>query len=203
MRRAERVAEAASLMGRFGERTGLSGDRTPRRDLWTDSFAVANTLALRDETGDEAFSRMALGLVDQVHAVLGRHRPDDARRGWLSGLAPSVALLHPTCGGLRIGKPLPERAAHEAFDERREWDRDGQYFHYLTRWMHALDQLARRTGNSRFNLWARELAEVAHRRFVSRTASGRLAMHWKMSIELDRPLGPRRGMPESARARIR
>ncbi len=180
-------------MRRFAERTGLEGQQRPRRYLWTDSFAVCNALALWDATGEEHFRRMALGLVEQVHRVLGRHRPDDARGGWISGLSEAEALQHPTCGGLRIGKALPERAPGEAFDERREWDRDGQYFHYLTRWMHALDQLSRRTGEARFNLWARELAEVAHRRFLSRTASGRLGMFWKLSIDLDRALVPSMG----------
>jgi hypothetical protein len=34
---------------------------------------------------------------------------------------------------LRIGKQLAERRPGERFDERLEWERDGQYFHYLTR----------------------------------------------------------------------
>jgi hypothetical protein len=45
-------------------------------------------------------------------------------------------------GGLRIGKPLKERGANEPIDESLEWDRDGQYFHYLTKWMHALCRAA-------------------------------------------------------------
>lgn len=40
---------------------------------------------------------------------------------------------HPTMGGLRIGKTLAERGPSEVFDENREWDRDGQYYHYLTK----------------------------------------------------------------------
>jgi hypothetical protein len=121
-----------------------------------------------------------------VHHVLGRHRADDAlRRGWLSGLGEAEGELHPTRGGLRIGKRLPERPPDAPFDERLEWDRDGQYFHYLTRWMHALDQVARWTREARFNTWARELAEVAHRSFTYGPPgrSGR-RMVWKMSIDL-------------------
>jgi hypothetical protein len=93
-------------------------------------------------------------------------------------------------GGLRIGKGLPERQADEPMDERLEWERDGQYFHYLTTWMHALDQTSRVTGDARFNTWARELAEVAHRAFV---AQDRRGMAWKMSIDLSRPLVPSMG----------
>ncbi len=47
---------------------------------------------------------------------------------------------------MRIGKPLNERKPSEPFDERLEWDRDGQYYHYLTKWMHALHQVGRLTG---------------------------------------------------------
>lgn len=193
MKREDRIPEARALMLRFASRTGIEGDEAPRRYLWTDAFAVCNALALWDATGEERFRSMALVLVDQVHGILGRHRPDDSRRGWVSGLPEDDALRHPTCGGLRIGKPLPERAADEAFDERLEWDRDGQYFHYLTRWMHALDQLARRTGDAQLNVWARELAVAAHRGFVGGPRSGRLAMVWKMSIDLSRPLVPSMG----------
>lgn len=182
------VAEAIALMAGFAERTGLSAAAPPRRYLWTDAFAVCNFLGLARATGEARWADLASRLIDQVHHTLGRHREDDARRGWLSGLADSEGEVRPTRGGLRIGKPLPERAAGEACDERLEWDRDGQYFHYLTRWMHALDQAARATRRPVFNLWARELAEAAHRGFTCARANGAPSMHWKMSIDLARPL---------------
>jgi hypothetical protein len=189
MSREQQIDEARALMLRFAERTGVEGEGAPRRYLWTDAFAVANAIALFEATGDAQFSRLALALVEQVHGVLGRHRPDDARRGWLSGLDDEVARQHPTCAGLRIGKPLPERTPNEAFDEWLEWNRDGQYFHYLTRWMHALDRVARFRGEAHYNVWARELFIAAHRGFVARgMASQPLRMYWKMSIDLSRPL---------------
>ena len=92
--------------------------------------------------------------------------PTIARRAGSAGSREREGEAHPTRGGLRIGKPLPERGADEPLDERLEWDRDGQYFHYLTKWMHALDQVARATGEPRFNVWARELADAAHRAFT-------------------------------------
>ena len=182
--------EAMALMAGFAERTGLSAERPRRRYLWTDAFAVCNLLGLARETGEGRFVRLALQLVDQVHHTLGRHREDDRRTGWISGLGERNGETHPTLGGLRIGKELPERGADEPFDERLEWDRDGQYFHYLTKWMHALDQLARATGQSRFSIWARELAQTAHRAFTYLPAEGATArrMYWKMSIDLSRPL---------------
>ncbi len=158
--------------------------RDPRkRYLWTDAFALCNYLALARATGDEGYLDHARRLIDAVHHVLGRHRADDVRTGWLSGLAAERGESQPTVGGLRIGKPLPERDPTEAFDEQLEWERDGQYFHYLTKWMHALDQAARWMQEPLLNRWARELADRAHRSFVRDSR-----MFWKMSIDLSRPL---------------
>ncbi|MBN1234582.1 MAG: hypothetical protein JW999_00860 [Methanotrichaceae archaeon] len=41
---------------------------------------------------------LSLSLVDQVHRTLGRHRDDDPRRGWISGLESREAEQHPTAG---------------------------------------------------------------------------------------------------------
>jgi hypothetical protein len=185
-----RTREAAALMAGFADRTGLTTTLPQKRYLWTDAFAVCNFLGLAHLTGEERYRHLALELVDRVHHTLGRHRDDAKRSGWLSRAGEREGESHPTRGGLRIGKALPERAPDEAFDERLEWDRDGQYFHYLTRWMHALDQVARATGQPRYNLWARELARTAADAFTyhRRGGSGTLGMYWKMSIDLTRPL---------------
>lgn len=181
-------ARAVALMQAFAERTGLIGGGPPRRYLWTDAFAVCNWLGLARTRGDERQLALAIALVEQVHDVLGRHRPDDARRGFLSGLPDELARAHPTRGGLRIGKPRPERRPGEPPDQDLEWERDGQYFHYLTKWMHALDQVARATGQAKYELWARELADAAHRAF---SRGSRLS--WKMSIDLSRAAVPSMG----------
>jgi len=184
-----RIREAAALMADFARRTGLEPGGPPRRYLWTDAFAVCNYLALERATGDERYGELASRLVEQVHHVLGRHREDDARSGWISGLGDQEGEAHPTRGGLRIGKELPERGPGDSMDERLEWDRDGQYFHYLTKWMHALDQMARASRQPRLNLWARELAEAAHDAFTYIPAGpAPRRMYWKMSIDLTRPL---------------
>ncbi|MCF8126715.1 MAG: hypothetical protein K9J51_10890 [Desulfotignum sp.] len=59
------------------------------------------------------------------------NREDDPRTGGISGLDEKKGKQHPTRGGLRIGKPLNERRSDEPFDQNLEWDRDGQYYHYL------------------------------------------------------------------------
>lgn len=181
------TGQAEELMRGFAVRTGLEGPGLARRYLWTDAFAVCNLLGLAETLGDPGLAVLARRLIDQVHGTLGRHRGDDPRGGWISGLGEEAGRAHPTAGGLRIGKPLPERGESEPFDSRLEWERDGQYFHYLARWMHALDTAARRTGDPRYAAWGCELAGAAAA-FVRRDEGGSLGMHWKMSIDLSRPL---------------
>jgi len=178
-----------SIMLDFAASTGLSGaSHEPRRYLWTDAFAVCNYLELYAQTGEQDFLHLALTLVDQVHQVLGEERKDSGRSGWLSRLDEEQGRRHPTCGGLRIGKNLNERQAHEAVDESLEWEQDGQYFHYLTKWMHALNRVSEVTSESIYNQWALELARVAHAAFCIPAKNGTKRMVWKMSIDLTRPL---------------
>ena len=189
MNEQETTAFVRDLMTDFAERTGLVGEQHPRRYLWTDAFAVCNFLALEHRTGDATYRELAQRRVDQVHHVLGRHRADDPRAGWISGLWEEEGERHPTKGGLRIGKALTERRPDEPVDERLEWDCDGQYSHYLTRWMHALARVGRVTAEPRFIGWAMELAETAVDRFsFGPKSDGPKRVVWKMSIDLSRPL---------------
>lgn len=116
---------------------------------------------------------------------MGRHRADDQRRGWISGLHEAEGTRHPTAGGLRIGKKLPERSASEPYDPDLEWERDGQYLHYLTKWLHALCRVSAVTGETRPAVWATELAEAAWRGFA--VDDGKWLV-WKASIDLSRAL---------------
>ena len=177
-------------MTEFAEGTGLTFlARPPRRYLWTDAFAVCNYLELFRQTGKEQYQQDAKRLVSQVHSVLGRHRKDDSRHGWISGLDEEEGKRHPTQGGLRIGKELRERGPDEPYDDHLEWERDGQYFHYLTKWMHALNCLARATEDSVYNQWALELAKSVHTRFTyTPRGGGPKRMYWKMNIDLSYPL---------------
>jgi hypothetical protein len=192
-------AIAARLMSEFAKRTGLSpAAENPRRYLWTDAFAVCNFLELYEQTRDQQYRRCATELIDQVHGVLGRYRDDDVRRGWISGLDDERGGHQPTLGGLRIGKHLRERGADEAIDERLEWDRDGQYFHYLTKWVHALCLAAFITSNQEYVRWADELAETAFTAFGRRSGSGEITgVCWKMSTDLSRPLVPAMGLHDA------
>jgi len=184
------VAFVAEVMTDFAHLTGLDGnDPHPRRYLWTDAFAVCNFLELFTATGDRHFRTLAVRLVDQVHYILGRHREDDSRSGWISGLDEPEGQRHPTAGGLRIGKPLNERKPQEPPDERLEWDRDGQYYHYLTKWMHALNCMSRETADPTYIKWSAELAKTAHARFAYAPFNrAPKRMYWKMSIDLSYPL---------------
>ena len=174
-----------SIMSDFAGSTGLTNNSLePRRYLWTDAFAVCNCLELYRQTGDVEDLQLALKLVDQVHSTLGKHHKDSKYSGWLSGLDEIQARLHPTIAGLRIGKQLNERQADDVYDDQLEWDRDGQYFHYLTKWMFALNRVSQVTGKSIYNQWALELARAAHAAFTYIPVSGGVKrMYWKMSID--------------------
>lgn len=190
MKSDESIFTVKEIMTEFAEHTGLSpSGKVPQRYLWTDAFAVCNFLELYSRTGDEKYRLLALSLVDQVHNILGRHREDDQRAGWISGLDEKEGKIHPTKGGLRIGKKINERKPSDPYDENLEWDRDGQYYHYLTKWMHALNRISGVTGDSTYNIRALELAKTAHACFTYVPLSGgRRRMYWKMSIDLSRPL---------------
>ncbi|MBW2467126.1 MAG: hypothetical protein JRF02_07485, partial [Deltaproteobacteria bacterium] len=177
------------IMEEFAQQTGLQAEsgEAKCRYLWTDAFAVCNFLTLYRRSGQYAHRDMALRLVDQVHEVLGRHRDDDPRSGWISGLAEEDGRLHPTACGLRIGKKLPERQPEEPVDENLEWDRDGQYYHYLTKWMHTLCCVSRTVDNPVYSTWAKELAVQAHKRFSYSAGPSTKRLYWKMSIDLSRP----------------
>ena len=190
MRQEASLTTVQKLMAEFADGTGLSAaGEAPRRYLWTDAFAVCNFLELYRQTGDNEYKNLALLLVDQVHEILGRHRKDDTRSGWISGLEDQEGGMHPTRGGLRIGKKMNERQPEDPYDEDLEWDRDGQYYHYLTKWMHALNRVSRTTGRATYNVWAIELAKAAHAGFTYMPPfSGQKRMYWKMSIDLSCPL---------------
>ncbi len=180
---------AREIMLDFSKTTGLEPENpNPKRYLWTDAFAVCNFLGLYRLTGEMRYLDLGLHLVDQVHHTLGRHREDDPREGWISGLPEKEGEKHPLAGGLRIGKPMNEHKLGEQHDDRLEWDRDGQYYHYLTKWMHALNRVSRVTRDPVYIKWAIELARTAQAKFSYVPVSGRgKRMYWKMSIDLSRP----------------
>ncbi|GAQ80141.1 hypothetical protein KFL_000470150 [Klebsormidium nitens] len=106
------------------------------RYLWTDAFGVCNFLTLFFETGENKYLQQATILVKTVHDTLGKDRQGRRRLG-------NATDEEPTRGGLRIGKPHEE--GHP--------DGDGQYFHYLTKWMFALACMTVASGDPKYNAW--------------------------------------------------
>ncbi|MDX1543094.1 MAG: hypothetical protein R3214_04035 [Christiangramia sp.] len=183
-----KTREAEGLITEFAKRTGLishEGDKS-NRYLWTDAFAVNCLFGLYQSTGDNSYRKKALELIDLVHLHLGKFHPDDHRKGWISGLTGEKAEFHPTAGGLRIGKRLPERKHTERLDQRLEWERDGQYFHYLTKWINSLLQADIETNNTSYARWAAELLAVSSAFIENGNQNPR--MYWKMDTKLSRPL---------------
>ncbi|MBK6264957.1 hypothetical protein JKA74_07905 [Marivirga sp. S37H4] len=189
-----KISIAQNLMDGFAKRTGItkevSGDPY-RRYLWTDAFAVQSFFGLKQLTGEEKYHDYALKLIDEVHDKLGKYHPEDKRLGAISGLNEEEAIKHPTINGLRIGKRLKERTIDQPVDEQMEWERDGQYFHYNTRWANALFQAEAQTHDQKYANWAAELC-LAGKKFINKTKEN-VQMHWKMSVDLSRPLVPSMG----------
>eukprot|EP01124_Arcella_intermedia_P013063 TRINITY_DN19463_c0_g1_i1.p1 TRINITY_DN19463_c0_g1~~TRINITY_DN19463_c0_g1_i1.p1 ORF type:complete len:429 (-),score=93.73 TRINITY_DN19463_c0_g1_i1:18-1304(-) len=176
-------------MDKFSLDSGIErpSPQHPRRYLWTDAFAVCNFWSLYELTHNQTNMASALQLIQRVHYTLGKYRPDDPRKGWLNKLPEDQGDQHPTLGGLRIGKPLPENL--DAGEGEDEWDRDGQYYHYLTRWAHALLQTGKQTGDTNYLRYAHELVLGVHTKFVYQPKdSSKKRMYWKMSTDLSKPL---------------
>lgn len=139
-----------------------------RRYLWSDAFGVCNYISLHDAATEKEHKAQLLNqadvLISDVHEELGCYRDSQRRLG-------SSSIAEPTRGGLRIGKE----------DEQE----DGQYFHYLTKWMFALSRMSIARGDPKYTEWAVQLAETAHRSFVICGLGGRpLRMVWKMAVDL-------------------
>ncbi|MCM8568352.1 hypothetical protein NE848_03120 [Gramella jeungdoensis] len=183
-----KTKEAEELIRKFAERTALvQGKGDPgQRYLWTDAFALNCLFGLFHITGSNQYHEKAYQLIELVHEHLGKYHPDDKRKGWISGLTDEKAEFHPTVGGLRIGKRLPERKEDEALDQRLEWERDGQYFHYLTKWINGLLQADTETENDQYARWAAELLAATSAFIVNGTQDPK--MYWKMDTGLSRPL---------------
>lgn len=113
---------------------------------------------------------MAERLVETVHEVLGRTRDGKKR-------LPGASEENVLGGGLRIGK-----------EEESGMDGDGQYHHYLTVWMFALNRLSMASGDGRYNRQAVALAKAIHPRFFVNRKSSRPRMVWKMAMDLSGPL---------------
>jgi hypothetical protein len=90
------MSTVQEIMMEFANLTGLfPAGQKPIRYLWIDAFAVCNFPALYQQAKNERYKDIALHLVDQVHNILGRHREDDRRTGWISGLSEEEGRMHP------------------------------------------------------------------------------------------------------------
>lgn len=140
------------------------------RYLWTDAFGVINFITLSKETNDPVYLTRAVRLAETVHNVLGRTRDGKSR-------LPGASDDNPVGGGLRIGK----------VDESGS-DGDGQYHHYLTLWMFALNRLSKATNDKTYNDQAIALAKAIHPHFFLYRESAKPRMVWKIAMDMSKPL---------------
>lgn len=68
-----------------------------------------------------------------------------------------------------------------------EMSQDGQYYHYLTKWMLALNRMSLATGNAKYNRMAIDLAMAIHSKFFYEIDKY-IGLWWKMSIDLTETL---------------
>ena len=101
-------------------------------------------------------------LLVSLYRALGEQRWIDEAEG----LVADVERVLGRSRGIRIGE---------------EPDRNGQYFHYLTMWLFALQRLG--TIDGRYRRRAIELVREVHEPFVV----PRVGIHWKMREDLSRP----------------
>ncbi|KAL4810694.1 hypothetical protein BDV18DRAFT_155305 [Aspergillus unguis] len=149
------------------------------RYLWTDAFGVLCFITLHKEStrlktsknGNEGvYLTLASRLISTVHDVLGYNRAGTSR-------LPGATDSNPLGGGLRIGK----------YNEGG-MDGDGQYHHYLTLWMFALNRMSLATNNPAYNQQAISLAKAIHNPFFVNRSSERPRMVWKMDMNLQNVL---------------
>lgn len=136
------------------------------RYLWTDAFGVLNFLTLYKETDETKYLTLAKRLVQSVHDVLGWTRDGKSR-------LPGATDQNPLGGGLRIGKI-----------EEGGPDGDGQYHHYLTLWMFALNRLSIASGDQLYNDQAISLARAIHPHFFIDRTTPTPRMVWKISMDM-------------------
>jgi hypothetical protein len=140
------------------------------RYLWTDAFGLLNFLTLYKSTSNTHYLTLSKTLAHTVHSTLGRTRDGKA-------LLPAATDIEPLKGGLRIGK-----------DDATGPDGDGQYHHYLTLWMFALNRLSLASKEQEWNDLAIQLARAIHPAFVYDRDTARPRMYWKVSVDLQTPL---------------
>lgn len=131
---------------------------------------MVNFLTLFKETGQQQYLTQAERLATTVHDVLGRTRDGQAR-------LPGASDENPVGGGLRIGKM-----------EEGGQDGDGQYHHYLTIWMFALNRLSMASQEWKWNEHAIALAKAIHPRFFIGRETERPRMVWKIAMDMSRSL---------------
>jgi hypothetical protein len=177
----DRLSEEAARAWTAPDKPGAGGHRG--RYLWTDAFGLVNFITLARETSSPLYLALAERLAQTVHDVLGRTRDGAAR-------LPRATDADPLAGGLRIGKLAAQGG-----------DADGQYHHYLTLWMFALNRLALATGEVRYNDLAVQLARAVHPHFVIGHDAGAgppTRMVWKVSMDMSAVLVPSEGHLDAA-----
>ena len=150
-------------------------DNGQRRYLWTDAFAVLNLVSLAEACPSETtkFLGLANQLVDTVHDSLGKPRSALSQHAMQPDASSPSGYV-----GLRIGK------VHSRVVTDAGMSYDGQYWHYIDKWLLALIRLGRPQEAAR-------VAKCVFGHFYDATGGG---MRWKLSVDATAP-GPLQYQP--------
>lgn len=176
----ERARHALNLMNEvYGAYTGATpwpkklpaGESGQGRYLWVDAFGVLNYVGLASlnfEGRRDEYLSAANELVDVVHDTLGKPRS--------TKYPMRQDALSPTkYAGLRIGK-LHALSGQTDFGMKY----DGQYFHYVDKWLFSLLRLGQECGNYSRIHQAACWAKVLFPHFFDRAHGG---IRWKLNVD--------------------
>ena len=154
MNSAAAADRAAAILRGYAGRTGLApASGTPTRYLWTTRSRSARTSGSTRRPANPpvapARSRWSSRSTPSSGAAGARRRT-----GWIGNL-PSEGAIHrrPQVSGSADRSP---NAGPSNRSTTGSMDRDGQYYHYLTKWTHALCRASRVTGDPVYGVWAAE-----------------------------------------------
>jgi hypothetical protein len=116
------------------DEAGLCAGGKQRRYLWTDAFGVLAYLSLAEQTSEtQKYNQAANKLIDEVHECLGKPRSNKKA----DQMTPDTTLSPTGYVGLRIGKT----ESRQVTDYGMRYD--GQYWHYVDKWLLALARAGR------------------------------------------------------------
>ncbi len=162
---------------------GFAVRRRTSRYLWTDAFALATSRSSGRSTFRRRLPRARVRARQSAFTTRSAASATTTLAGdGSAGSTRQRAGCTRARGGLRIGKRFPERGPRAMFEPELEWERDGQYFHYLSE-MDARARSVQPRDARRLvsNLWAERARRGRAPRLLMAGSRSAPHLYWKMS----------------------